>query len=84
MTSIVSLRSVCGTRYSILVALKASLHNAMLETGTRKADLARKMGQNPQQIDRLMNVQHSSKVETVERALHLLNRDISVNITSIH
>lgn len=68
----------------VLVALKASLHNAMIETGTRKADLARKMGQNPQQIDRLMDVQHSSKVETVERALHLLNRDISVSISSAH
>lgn len=68
----------------LLVALKASLHNAMIETGTRKADLARKMGKPPQQIERLMDVQHSSKVETVERALHLLNREISVSITKDH
>lgn len=31
----------------VLVALKASLHNAMIETGTRKADLARKNGEKP-------------------------------------
>lgn len=64
----------------VLVALKASLHNAMIETGTRKADLARKMGKNPQQIDRLLDAMHSSKVESVEQALYLLNRTVAVNV----
>ncbi|MDC9624065.1 type II toxin-antitoxin system HicB family antitoxin [Xenorhabdus sp. XENO-7] len=40
----------------VLVAMKAALHNAMIETGTRKSDLARKMGQKPTQIDRLLDV----------------------------
>lgn len=64
----------------VLVAMKASLHNTMIETGTRKADLARKMGKNPQQIDRLMDALHSTKVETIEQALHLLNRKVSVSV----
>ncbi len=64
----------------VLVALKASLHNAMIETGTRKADLARKMGKNPQQIDRLLDAMHSSKVESVEQALYVLNRTVAVNV----
>lgn len=63
----------------VLVAMKAALHNAMIETGTRKADLARKLGQNRPQIDRLLDVEHSSKIETVELALHQLNRSVSVS-----
>ncbi|OVZ93075.1 hypothetical protein CBW54_03075 [Yersinia kristensenii] len=66
----------------VLVALKAALHNAMIETGTRKADLARKLGQKAPQIDRLLDVEHSSKVETVELALHQLNKTVNVNIES--
>ncbi|MBS1207445.1 MAG: transcriptional regulator [Proteobacteria bacterium] len=53
----------------------------MIETGTRKAELARKLGQKGPQIDRLLDVEHSSKVETVELALHQLNRQIDLTVT---
>lgn len=68
-------------RVPLLVAMKAALHNAMIETGTRKADLARKLGQKPPQIDRLLDVEHSSRVETVELALRELNRNAILTIT---
>lgn len=68
-------------RIPLLVAMKAALHNAMIETGTRKADLARKLGQKPPQIDRLLDVEHSSRVETVELALRELNRNAILTIT---
>lgn len=64
----------------VLVAMKAALHNAMIETGTRKADLARRLGQKAPQIDRLLDVEHSSKVETVELALHQLKRRIDLSV----
>lgn len=67
----------------VLVAMKASLHNAMIETGTRKAELARKMGKNPQQIDRLLDAMHSSKVEAIEQALYLLNKKVSVDVMGV-
>ncbi|MCS2154259.1 hypothetical protein ACIPMZ_05440 [Scandinavium goeteborgense] len=66
----------------LLVAMKAALHNAMIETGTRKADLARKLEQKPPQIDRLLDVEHSSRVETVELALRKLNRSVTLTITA--
>lgn len=65
----------------LLAAMKAALHNAMIETGTRKADLARKLEQKPPQIDRLLDVEHSSKVETVELALRKLNRSVTLTVT---
>lgn len=64
----------------VLVAMKAALHNAMIATGTRKADLARLMGMKGAQVDRLLDVAHSSKVETVEQALRLLNRVVQLRI----
>lgn len=66
----------------LLVALKVALHNAMIETGVRKAELARRLGQKPTQIDRLLNVGHSSKVETLELALSRLGRHAEINIVS--
>ncbi|MBJ2932264.1 hypothetical protein JGA98_17095 [Salmonella enterica subsp. enterica serovar Newport] len=64
----------------VLVVMKAALHNAMIATGTRKSDLARSMGMKGPQIDRLLDVCHSSKVETVELALQQLNRTVQVSV----
>ncbi|TNV22036.1 hypothetical protein FH968_03920 [Buttiauxella sp. B2] len=65
----------------VLTCLKAALHNAMINTGTRKADLARKLNQKGPQIDRLLDVNHASKVETLEQALYLLGYEVSVSIS---
>ena len=64
----------------VLVVMKAALHNAMIATGTRKADLARALGMKGPQIDRLLDVAHSSKVETVELALRQLNRVVQLMV----
>ncbi|EJI4859031.1 hypothetical protein RTS15_005174 [Salmonella enterica] len=67
----------------VLVVMKAALHNAMIATGTRKSDLARSMGMKGPQIDRLLDVCHSSKVETVELALQQLNRTVQVSVNKV-
>lgn len=67
----------------VLTCLKAALHNAMISTGTRKADLARKLNQKGPQIDRLLDVSHASKVETLEQALYLLGYEVSVSISKV-
>ncbi|ERM07077.1 MAG: type II toxin-antitoxin system HicB family antitoxin [Pantoea agglomerans] len=64
----------------VLVAMKAALYNAMIETGTRKVDLARQLGVNGPQVDRLLDVEHSSKVENVELALAQLGRKARIEI----
>ncbi|ECG8591442.1 hypothetical protein FNI11_17140 [Salmonella enterica subsp. salamae] len=64
----------------VLVAMKAALYNTMIETGTRKADLARRLGVNGPQVDRLLDVEHSSKVEKVELALAQLGRKAQIEI----
>ncbi|EBD7602605.1 hypothetical protein G6S35_004220 [Salmonella enterica] len=67
----------------VLVVMKAALHNAMIATGTRKSDLARYMGMKGPQIDRLLDVCHSSKVETVELALQQLNQTVQISINKV-
>ncbi len=68
----------------ILVRLKAELHNAMLATQTRKADLARKLGLNAAQMDRLLDVYYASKVEALEQALYLLGFEADVAVRKIN
>jgi len=67
----------------VLTCLKIALHNAMINTGTRKADLARKLNQKGPQIDRLLDVDHASKVETLEQALYLLGYEVSVSVEKL-
>jgi len=67
----------------VLTCLKAALHNAMISTGTRKADLARKLNQKGPQIDRLLDVSHASKVETLEQALYLMGYEVSVSVSKL-
>ncbi|KOC88999.1 antitoxin HicB [Winslowiella iniecta] len=67
----------------LLTCLKAALSNSLINTGTRKAELARKMSMNGSQTDRLLDVSHASKVETLEQALYLLGFEVSVSVTAI-
>lgn len=54
---------------SLLGMLKLSVYQAMRRKGWRKADLARRMGLNPRQIDRLLDLRHASTVAQLEQAL---------------
>ncbi|WP_312074241.1 hypothetical protein [Atlantibacter sp.] len=67
----------------VLTCLKVALNNAMINTGTRKADLARKLNLNGPQIDRLLDVSYASKVETLEQALYLLGYEVSVSVNKV-
>lgn len=54
---------------SLLGMLKLAVYTAMRAKGWRKADLARAMGLNPRQIDRLLDLRHASTVVQLEQAL---------------
>ena len=55
-----------GHRLAALSALtwaKLELHRAMLETGMRKADLARRLKVHNPQVDRLLDLDHDSRLD---------------------
>lgn len=67
-------------RLPILIVAKSVLWNTMIETGTRKIDLARLLGAHLPQVDRLIDLKHSSKIETVELAISKLGRSLELSL----
>lgn len=67
----------------VLVKLKLELHNIMLAGATSKADLARKLGFNAGQMDRLLDVAYASKVEALEQALYLLGYEVQTSVAEV-
>jgi antitoxin HicB len=63
-----------------LLAAKVSLWNAMREAGMRKADLARLLKSSQTKVDRLVDFEHSSKIEQVEVALAALGKRLAVSV----
>lgn len=63
---------------TLLGALKLTLYRAMRARGWRKADLARAMAVNPRQIDRLLDLRHSSTVAQLDQAIRLCGRRFEV------
>lgn len=64
----------------VLIAGKVALYNAMLATGTRKAELARKLNIAPNLVDRLLSLRHKSRIEQIETALALLGKRLLVDV----
>ncbi|WP_455466416.1 type II toxin-antitoxin system HicB family antitoxin [Bartonella sp. B39] len=65
---------------SSLVTLKIAIHNAMIEKNLRKADLVRLLKLHPIQIDRLLDLNHSSKLDALESTLIALGKEVAINI----
>lgn len=65
---------------SILQSLKVFLLNEMLSQGVRKAELARRLDVHMPQIDRLLDFNHSTKVEFVEKAFKKLGKEVNLTL----
>lgn len=63
-----------------VVTSKVFLSNEMIRQGVRKAEMARRLGVHTPQVDRLLNLRHSSRIEQVEAALQTLGRRLDVSI----
>src|SRR5947199_8861616 len=63
-----------------IVAAKLALYRAMMETGTRKADLARKLGVHGPQVDRLLDLDHNSRIDQLEEAARAIGREMHIEL----
>lgn len=63
-----------------LVTAKVLLMNEMLDQKVRKAELARRLDVHMPQVDRLLDLRHSTKLEFIESAYHKLGKHISISI----
>jgi antitoxin HicB len=53
----------------------------MLAQGKRPAELARLMQARPQEVTRLMNLHHPTKIDTVALALRALGKRLELKLT---
>jgi antitoxin HicB len=67
-------------RLPAIVATKLELYRAMIETRTRKADLARKLGVHAPQIDRLLDLDHKSQLDQIEAAAKAIGREFHIEL----
>lgn len=62
----------------LLGELKLAIYRAMRARTWRKADLARALGANPRQVDRLLDLRHASTVAQLEAALQACGKRAEV------
>ena len=61
-------------------AIKTAIYQAMRERKMTKAGLARKLGWNPPQVDRLLSLRHRTRLDLLEQALAALGKKAEVRI----
>ena len=61
-----------------LTAVKVTLYRGMREQGIGKAELARRLGWHLPQVDRVLDVQHRSRLDRMEAALGAIGRRLEV------
>ncbi|MXX48354.1 MAG: type II toxin-antitoxin system HicB family antitoxin [Chloroflexi bacterium] len=62
-----------------LTAVKLMLYQGMRDGGIGKAELARRLGWHLPQVDRVLNVQHSSRLEQMDAALGAIGLRLDVS-----
>lgn len=62
------------------VVAKLLLLNAYLESGLTKVELASRMGITKQEITRVFNLKHATKIDTIQKALSALGKRLELLI----
>jgi antitoxin HicB len=62
----------------VSVAAKVLLLNEMVRQKVRPAELARRIGTTPQEVNRLTNIRHSTRIDGVDTALRALGKRLIV------
>ncbi|MCY3772367.1 MAG: type II toxin-antitoxin system HicB family antitoxin [Gemmatimonadetes bacterium] len=61
-----------------LTAVKVMLYRGMKEQGVGKAELARRLGWHLPQVDRVLDVQHNSRMDQMDAAMGAIGRHLVV------
>jgi len=59
---------------------KILLLNTLVESGISYAELARRMGTQPQAVQRLINLHHTTKIDTIYRALAAIGKQLRMEV----
>lgn len=64
----------------VSAAAKVALLNAMVDSKTRPADLARQMGIKPQEVTRVLDLHHATKIDTIAQAFGALGLELDLQV----
>lgn len=73
-------RGQVGVELPTSVAAKVLLLNELVASGVRNAELARLMHTSAQEVTRLTDLHHPTKIDTVARALKSLGRTLELRV----
>ena len=62
------------------VSAKVILLNELIATGVSNAELARRMGTRPQEVQRIVNLHHATKIDTIASALAAMGKRLDVRL----
>ena len=54
--------------------------NTMVKSNVRPADLARKMNIKPQEVTRITDIRHATKIDTIQNAFRALGKDLVLEL----
>lgn len=60
------------------VAAKVLLLNAVVQNGVSNAELARMIDTRPQEVTRILDLHHSTKIDTIQKALAALGKRLEM------
>jgi antitoxin HicB len=63
-----------------LSGAKVALYEALRASGTRKAELARRLGWHMPQVDRLLDLRHASRLDQLEAALAAIGKRLVIEV----
>ncbi len=69
---------ICAT-LPTLTSVKVMLYRGMREQGVGKAELARRLGWHLPQVDRVLDVQHRSRLDMIDAALGAIGQRLLVD-----
>jgi antitoxin HicB len=62
---------------------KFILYEALRSAGIKKIELARRLGCSPSQVDRLLDLQHKSKLDQLQAAFAALGKRLSIHVQDL-
>jgi len=65
----------------VSLSAKVLLLNEMLRQKIRPAELARRLHTTPQEVNRLINLRHTSKIDGIAEAMKVLGKNLHISAT---
>lgn len=63
------------------IAAKVLLLNELVRGGVRNSELARRMNVKPQEVSRIIDLHHPTKIDTISAALRVLGKTLDVRVS---